>query len=194
MGHVVEYRLDAPEGGVRPSPRRRPPVGVRVFAGLLGVAMLLLNGALLLSDRAPGVLRRIFGEPARRLWDRIDAGASAGLPGGRVPQSDFIVHVAIWAIAAALVGLALWTWRGLAYGALGVFASSVVIELAQGTLSISRTVERNDIIANATGVVLGSTAVAACYVLWSAVAWLIVTVVDAPARAAADSAPRQPIR
>jgi len=162
IGRTTHYRLTRP--------RRRPPASIRSFAAVLGGAMVLLNVLLLLSDRAPGLLKRAFGDSARSLRDRIDAGGRTGIPADRVPEKDFLVHVAIWAIAIALVGLAIWTWRGLAIGALALFATSVVIEVGQGRYSTTRHVDRSDVVANALGVTLGCAAVAGCYLLWSAAA------------------------
>jgi len=172
----VATRLDERHGRTAQhrllSPRDRPPASIRAFAAVLGAVALLVNVTLLLSDRAPGLLERAFGDAARQLWDRIDAGARTGIPTDRVPENDFLVHVAIWAIAVVFVGLALWTWRGLAIGATVVFGCSVVLEAAQGRYSASRVVERADVLANAAGVVVGVATVAGCFLLWSAAAAL----------------------
>jgi len=128
------------------------------------------NGLILLSDRAPGLFGRISA--------RIDAGVTraAGatgvdVPGGdvRVPQSDFDVHVAIWAVATLLVGLAAWSWLSLCMAGGSVFLTSVAVELSQQFLTTSRTVQRQDVMANAVGVLTGSCAVAVFALVWSAV-------------------------
>ena len=62
------------------------------------------------------------------------------------------MHIGIWAVAVILVGLAVWSWRGLALSALVVFASSIAIELGQGPFSDTRSVESDDVLANAVGV------------------------------------------
>ncbi|MEM8619262.1 MAG: hypothetical protein AAGF73_06035 [Actinomycetota bacterium] len=125
--------------------------------------------ALMLSDRAPGVLRQVFGPAAERLSNRIDA--SARLPSTeQLPQSDFLVHVGLWAAITVLVGLTVWTWRGLVVGGVGVLTLSAFVEVAQGRYSTTRAVETSDVLANAVGVVAGMTAAAAAYLAWSAVA------------------------
>ena len=81
------------------SPADRPPASGRLFVGLLGVAAILTTAALLLSDRAPGVLRSLFGDRARRLWERIDTGNRVELASGPdITQPDFMVHVALWSV------------------------------------------------------------------------------------------------
>jgi len=138
----------------------------------LGIGAILFNAALMVSDRAPTVLRRVFGDWVRRLSERIDAGQriASVTSDPRLPPSDSLVHVAVWAVAVALVGLAVWTWRGLVVGGVVVLGCSLVIELSQGRLSDTRQVERRDAMANALGVGLGVVAVALCYVAWSTVA------------------------
>lgn len=155
-------------------PRHRPPLGLRVLAALLGVGMLAFNAALMLSDRAPSVLRRVFGDSARRLFERIDAGArvSSVASDPRLPESDALVHIAVWALAIGLVGVAVWSWAGLLIGGVAVFALSLVVEVLQGRLSDTRAVEASDVAANGLGVALGAGAVAACYLAWSALALL----------------------
>lgn len=155
-------------------PHHRPPLGLRVIAAVLGVGMLAFNAALMVSDRAPGVLRRVFGDSARRLFERIDAGArvSSVASDPRVPESDALVHIAVWALAVVLVGVAVWTWAGLVIGGVAVFACSLFVEVSQGRLSDTRAVEASDAAANGLGVAIGSSAVAGCYLAWSALALL----------------------
>src|SRR5262245_19997042 len=98
-------------------PRHRPPAPLRAFAALLGVVALLFNALLMWSDQAPGLLRRIGGAAVRRLFERIDFGdrtATDVLADPRLPESDAIIHFAVWATAVVLVGWALWSWIGLA--------------------------------------------------------------------------------
>jgi hypothetical protein len=158
-------------------PAHRPPAALRAFAALLGVAALLFNAALMLSDRAPGALRTIGGDFVRRLSERIDTDGRAAqvLNDPRLPESDTIVHVAVWAVAVTLVGWALWSWIGLLAGAVAVFAASLVVEAAQGRLTDTRAVEASDVSANLTGVVLGVVFVALCYLLYSALAHLFAS-------------------
>jgi hypothetical protein len=155
-------------------PQHRPPLVIRVFVALLGVAAMLFNGMLMLSDRAPGALQRIGGSAVRRLFERIDLGGRGAdvLNDPRLPEDDAIVHIAVWGLAAVLVGWALWSWIGLAVGAIAVFAGSLVIEAMQGSLSTTRQVESSDVKANLVGVALGTTVAAACYLAYSALATL----------------------
>lgn len=94
------------------------------------------------------------------------------LTGGTPPEADFLVHVAIWAVVACLIGLAVWSWFGLVATAVGVFGLSVVTELAQGVWSSTRAVEAIDVVANAVGVTGGVTVAGVMYLLWSGVAAL----------------------
>lgn len=155
-------------------PRHRPPLVLRVFVALLGVAALLFNAMLMLSDRAPGALQRIGGDAVRRLFERIDLGGrGAGvLNDPRLPEDDTIVHIAVWAVAAVLVGWALWSWIGLAVGAVAVFVGSLIIEELQGSVSTTRQVESSDVKANLAGVLLGTAVAAGCYLTYSALASL----------------------
>jgi hypothetical protein len=154
----------------RPSPLGpggRPFRGWRVVPLLLSVGALAVNALILLSDRAPGVFSR--------LSSRLDVGvhraagaAGVDVPGTtvRVPQSDFGVHVAIWAVAALLIGLAAWSWVSLLMASATVFAASVVLELAQGVYS-GRSFEFSDIAGNALGVLIATALVAAFALVWA---------------------------
>jgi len=152
-------------------PVRRPSIGLRAVFGLLSLVVVLFNVALMLSDRAPRALRRVFGDAVVRLSERIDA--TARLPAEQLPESDVVVHIVVWAIAMVLVGLTIWTWRGLLISSLAVLATSALVEIAQGVYSSSRVVERSDAMANAVGVVVGTLMAASAYVLWSVGAALI---------------------
>jgi hypothetical protein len=156
-------------------PVHRPPLALRALIAVVGVAALLFNAALMLSDRAPAALRRLGGDFVTRLSERIDSGGRAAdvLSDPRLPESDTIVHVAVWAVAVTLVGWALWRWIGLLAGAAAVFAASLVVEKLQGTYTDTRSVEASDVTANLTGVLLGTAFVAVCYVVYSAVARLL---------------------
>lgn len=156
--------VDPPRFG----PADRPSLAFRSGIGLLAVAAMLFNVALLLSDRAPGFTRRVFGGFAARLSARLNANARAEvLRDGGLPESDAIVHIGVWAVATLLVAMTLWTWRGLFLTAIAVFASSVVIELAQGRFSTTRDVELNDVLANGVGVCVGAVVAASAFVVWS---------------------------
>ena len=145
----------------------RAPLGVRLFIGLLGVAALLFNVVLMISDRAPGITRRLFGGFAQRLADRLDT--TSAIDAADIPGNDAIVHIGVWALATALVALTLWRWVALLPVGAVVFAASVAVEIGQGRYSSSRAVEFSDILANAVGVGVGVSAAAACMVAWSGV-------------------------
>ena len=128
---------------------------------------------LLLSDRAPGLLTAMFGDRVKQVWARIDNGGRTDVVTDVVrPEADFVVHVALWATVACLVGLAVWSWFGLVAAAAGVFSVSVVTEFAQGVWSSTREVELSDVAANAVGVACGTLAAATMYVVWSGLAAL----------------------
>lgn len=157
-----------PETRKRWAPRDRPPAIGRIFVGLLGAMAMLTTAALLLSDRAPGFLRSTFGERVRRLWGRIDAGNRVELAAGsEATQPDFMVHVALWAVVTVLIGLTIWTWRGLVFAVAVLVATSLGLELAQGRYAPSRNVEASDALANVVGIALGATAGGICYLVWS---------------------------
>ena len=157
-------------GERRVRPRRRPPVAVRALLGVSATARVVFTVALMLSDRAPGALRRLFGDAADRLSARIDAGARVSTD--QLPDSDVVVHIVVWATATALVALTVWSWRGLAVAAAAVLATSVIVELSQGIYSTTRVVESADLLSNAAGVGVGAVVAASAYVTWSAAAWL----------------------
>lgn len=156
------------------SPRSRPPAIGRAFVGLIGVGAMLTTAALLLSDRAPGVLRSLFGDRARQLWERIDTGNRVDLPAGSdvVTQPDFIVHVALWTVVTVLVGFTVWTWRGLLIAMALLAVAAIGLELAQGRFATTRNVQASDALANMVGIVAGATLAGLCYLVWSGMAAL----------------------
>lgn len=156
-------------------PGRQSPLGPggrpfrewRIVPVVLAVAAFAANAVVLLSDRAPGLLRRV----SRRIDAGVDRAANASgidVPGRRVqvPRSDFDVHVAIWAIAAVLVGLAMWSWLSLLVGNALVFGVSVTLELAQAGYTRSRSVQLADVAGNVVGIALGTLAVAGFALVW----------------------------
>lgn len=147
--------------------QRRAPLAVRFLIGLCGVGALLFNVALMMSDRAPGITRRIFGGFAERLADRLDA--SGTVDTADLPGNDAIVHIGVWAVATLLVVLTIWRWAALLPVAVGIFVASVFVEIGQGRYSSSRAVEFSDVLANAVGVTLGAGGAVACMAVWSAV-------------------------
>lgn len=145
----------------------RAPLGVRLFIGLIGVAALLFNVVLMISDRAPGITRRLFGGFAQRLTDRLDT--TSAIDTADIPGNDAIVHIGVWALATALVALTVWRWVALIPVGAVVFAASVAVEVGQGRYSSTRAVEFSDILANAVGVGVGIGTAATCMLAWSAV-------------------------
>ena len=141
------------------------------MSALLAIGAVAFAAALMISDRAPRALRDLFGERVRRLWDRIDASERAQfVHEARLPEADFVIHVIVWAVIVMLVAMAVWTWRGLTLAVAGAFACSVIIELAQGRYSDTRSVELDDIVANGAGVAIGTCAVALMYLVWNGLA------------------------
>jgi hypothetical protein len=145
----------------------RAPIAVRIFIGLLGGAALLFNMALMVSDRAPGVTRRLFGGFAQRLADQLNK--ADVVDRGRLPGNDAIVHIGVWGFATVLVALTLWRWSALIPVAIGVFALGAAVEFGQGRYSSTREVEFSDLLANGVGVGVGVGAAAICMLGWSAV-------------------------
>ena len=145
-------------------PGGRPLRGLRVIPTLLVVGSMAANAAILLSDRAPGLLRRLSA--------RIDAGGSRAADvasRARIStDSDFAVHVLIWSVATVLVGLAAWSWGSLLLGSVAVFASSLALEAAQHFVTTTRAVQAADVTGNALGVAAGLAAVSLFAVLWRA--------------------------
>lgn len=154
--------------GQRSRPSARPPMAFRSLVAVLALSAAAFNIALMLSDRAPGLSRRVFGGVAGGVLDSLRRSEVVrSLTEGRNPGYDALVHIAVWAVAMGLVGLALWRWTPLFIAASVLFVSSVVIEFAQGRFSSSRDVELSDVISNAVGVMLGVAACSACYAAWS---------------------------
>jgi hypothetical protein len=152
-------------------PRHRPPIAARGLIAFLALGACAFAAALMISDRAPALLVDVFGDTVRQLWDRVDADQRARFATETAfPEKDFVVHVAVWASITGLVALAFWTWSGLVTAVFGVFGLSVVIELAQGRFSSTRSVESVDVVANGVGVAAGAAAAAAVLVGWCLVA------------------------
>ena len=138
--------------------------------GLLGAAVLLMNAALMLSDRAPTAIRVFLGENARRVSERIDGDERARAAGEvTVLQGDAIVHITVWSLATVFVGMAIWRWRGLLIASLCVLAYAAAVELAQGRFSTSRSVEGSDFVFNIVGVAGGMIAVAAVFHVYDSI-------------------------
>ncbi|MGI9021695.1 MAG: hypothetical protein ACR2HV_00385 [Acidimicrobiales bacterium] len=129
--------------GGRPLARWRPATAALSAIALAGAA------ALLLSDRAPGFLRRIS--------VRIDGGASpASKAASRArPQSDFEIHVVVWAAVAVLIGLTMWSNRSVLVSVVAVFVASLVTEVAQDLVTSTRNLQVPDVVANGFGSMAG---------------------------------------
>ena len=140
--------------------------GWRLVPVLLSLGVLAVNTVTLLSDRAPGLFDRLSARLDAGLF-RAAGGSAVDVPG--VSGSDFDVHVLMWAVAALLIGLSMWSWTSLVMGSTTLFASSVALELAQSRYSDARTVQFDDIVANFVGVLVGTCVVAAFALAWKAV-------------------------
>lgn len=153
-------------GRPRPSPLRRPSPLVRAGIGVAALLMLAFNAALMTADRAPRLIKFVLGDIVRALSDRIDAGGRVDVRDARPLAGDATVHIGLWFAVVVLVALTIWSWRGLAATAVGVFLVSVAVELGQGRYSTTRSVERSDVFFNGVGVALGVLAAAAIFTLW----------------------------
>lgn len=143
LAPTASARLSPLGPGGRPFARWRPA------AALLAMGAMLASAVLLMSDRAPGLLRRLSA--------RIDTGSSraAHLARETRPQSDFEIHVLVWAAITVLVGLAMWSNRSLLAAAIVVLAASVLAERAQEVLTQTRELQFGDVVANSIGVLAG---------------------------------------
>jgi len=145
-------------------PVGRPWSAARLVAAALAFATLGVAGLVMLSDRAPGLLRRVS--------ERIDATDSTAIQavGQATPPSDTLVHLVAWGTVMVLVGLATWSWRSLGVAAIAVFALSAATEVAQGSLTLTRNTELSDLAANFVGVLAGLALVVLWSITWSSLA------------------------
>lgn len=116
---------------------------------MVTVLALIGSAVLLLSDRAPGLLRR--------LSTRIDSGSSraAQVASQARPQSDFEIHVFVWAVVAVLLGLTMWSNRSVLVSAVIVFVGSVLGEAMQQVVTSTRNLQVADVVANGFGALAG---------------------------------------
>ncbi len=130
-------------------PGGRPLARWRPLAALFATGALVASTVLFLSDRAPGLLRRLSA--------RIDAGSSrtAQIASEARPRSDFEIHLLVWAAVTVFVGLAMWSSRSLLASAIAVLVLSVAVETAQELLTDTRKFEIADLVANVFGVSAG---------------------------------------
>lgn len=162
-------------------PRSRAPRWLRAFIAVGALAAGAFSAALLLSDRAPGVLRTVLGPRIEDLWNRIDlAGRPSELAGEAASQPDLVVHLTIWAVVTWLAVLAVWSWRATPFVVVAVVAASSVIELGQGVWSDTRAVERSDLEANLLGAGVGTLAAIVVMAVWSSVGSLTSKVDSCP--------------
>ena len=150
---------------VVPTPRdSRLPPPLRWLSGAIGVLVLAANTLILLSDRAPGLFRRLS---ARLDVSSVQTVSTQAPPGGRLPETDFMIHVVMWALATALVGLAMGSFLSKVVAAGTVLAYSAAVEVGQCVFTSIRSPQRADLVGNAVGVAAGlAAAVAVGFLLW----------------------------
>lgn len=85
------------------------------------------------------------------------------------------MHIVLWTVVTVLIGLTIWTWRGLVVAAALLAAVGIGLELAQGRFATTRNVEASDALANLIGIGVGATLAGLCYLAWSAAAALLRT-------------------
>ncbi len=131
---------------------------------LLAVGVAVVAAAVLLSDRAPGVVADVSEQVSTRLDRRAPA---AGVRARRavartgIEERDTWAHLAIWGSATLFAGLASWSWRSLAVVVALLVAGSTALELLQEELAPSRITEWSDVAANLAGIAIGLAAVIA---------------------------------
>lgn len=132
-------------------PGGRAPEGLRPVALVLALVAVGANTVLMLADRAPGLLSRV----GRRLDATAPRTAARVASEARDHGSDTLVHILVWAVPALLLTLAAWSWGSALLANAGLFAYSLVVELAQPLLSVTRELQPADMAANLAGVTLG---------------------------------------
>lgn len=130
-------------------PGGRPFARWRPVAALAAAAALLVAALVLLSDRAPGLLAW--------LSDRIDAGSSraAQVASQVQPRTAFQIHLVLWTVVTALVGLAMWSSASVVGAAAVLLVLSLASEWAQDALTQARSMQASDAVANVFGVLAG---------------------------------------
>ncbi|MDQ4131808.1 MAG: hypothetical protein M3179_01065 [Actinomycetota bacterium] len=71
------------------------------------------------------------------------------------PRTAFQIHLLVWAVVTALVGLAMWSSRSVLGVAIAVLVLSLASEQAQDVLTQSRNLQVSDAVANVFGVLAG---------------------------------------
>lgn len=133
--------------------RRRLGAALGVIAVAVGVVAVLWlslssRGFSMVGDAADGarvVVRGVEGQLDTNIIDRSDVPWAA----------DEVAHLLGWGGMMVAVGLAFRTRRSLSDLAVGVFGASIGIEVMQKLFTTSRSMEAEDISANALGVMLG---------------------------------------
>lgn len=152
-----DWRTLTPLGpGGRPMARWRPLISVLALGALIGLALVML------SDSAPGILGDVSERVAVRVDDRApDARGSLSdaVAGTPAEERDVQAHIALWATAAFLLGLASWSWGSLAGITVLVLGAATTLELVQERLAPTRITETSDLYANAVGILIGLVAV-----------------------------------
>ena len=110
----------------------RLSTALRWLSGVMGVLVLAANTVILLSDRAPGLFRRLS---ARLDASSLQPVSAQVPPGGRLPETDFMIHVALWALATVLVALAMgpvWS-KAMAAGTVLAYSAALAEALQRHT-------------------------------------------------------------
>lgn len=146
--------------------RRRFGAALMVIAVALGVVAVLWlslssRGFAVVGDAADGarvVVRGVEGQLDTNLVDRSDIPWAA----------DEVAHLLGWSSLMVIVGLGFRARRSLADLAVGLFAASIGIEVMQKVFISGRSMEAEDISANALGIMLGLMLLVALERLWPA--------------------------
>jgi hypothetical protein len=139
-------------------PGGRPFARWRPLAVLLALVALVAVAALLLSDRAPGLVGDVSDEvraQVERAPPETRAELRRAVDRSGVEESDTWAHVGLWAGATALVGAAMWSWPSLVGAVVLLVAASTGLELVQERIAPGRITETSDIVANLGGIALG---------------------------------------
>ena len=132
-------------------PGGRPGGGWRPWVAGVAAGLAVPTVVLMLSDRAPGLLRRL----SDRL-ERVDARPGDVARAAGLPDAAFAVHIGVWGLAGLVVVLASWSWRSLVVGLVVALVASGAVELAQEAFTEQRAAQWRDMLANAIGLGLGA--------------------------------------
>ncbi len=134
-----------------------------LIARIAAIPFIVALGVLLLSDRAPGLTRDGLNKGlivGRKVEGRIGIDI---VDHSDVPYSwEQVGHAGLWAVAV-LVAYAAFSHRASIFQiASGVFAASAAAELGQFFLTATRHLEWGDLLANGSGVVIGTVIAGVC--------------------------------